>query len=170
MSTPAPPAAAKKYDISDHTWQAIEPLLPGQAGVWGRIAEDNRLFIDAVFWILRTKSAWRNLPAKYGGWKNTHRRFIRWREKRIWETVLEQVLDDEAYAWLLTDAAALKGPPRAAAGKGGRQAAEKPGHSKSSAQHIHSGTWPWLRLVCESESLARQISVQITARLTGAAQ
>ena len=31
----------------------------------------------------------RDLPPDCGGWSNTHRRFIRWRDKGIWEKLLE---------------------------------------------------------------------------------
>ena len=41
--------AHRRHDISDTTWTLLVPLLPGQAGMWGRIAKDNRLFINAVF-------------------------------------------------------------------------------------------------------------------------
>ena len=34
-----------------------------------------------MFWILRTGAPWHDLPPDYGGWSNTHRRFIRWRDK-----------------------------------------------------------------------------------------
>ncbi len=34
----------------------MEPLLPGRKGSWGGKARDNRLFINAVFRILRTGS------------------------------------------------------------------------------------------------------------------
>ena len=74
--------AYRRHDISDETWALLEPHLPGRRGVWGGIAEDNRLFINAVFWILRTGAPWRDLPPDYGGWSNTHRRFIRWRTER----------------------------------------------------------------------------------------
>ena len=43
-----------RHDISDTAWKILEPLLPGQKGQWGGIAQDNRRFINAVFWILRT--------------------------------------------------------------------------------------------------------------------
>lgn len=49
MDKPQPP-----YHISDVTWRRIEPHLSGQKGQWGGIAKDNRLFINAVLWILRT--------------------------------------------------------------------------------------------------------------------
>ena len=56
-----------RHDISDEFWQKLEPLLPGREGIWGGQAKDNRRFINAVFWILRTGAPWRDLPASYGG-------------------------------------------------------------------------------------------------------
>ncbi len=46
--------AHRRHDISDHIWRLLEPHLPGRKGAWGRVAYDNRLFMNAVFWILRT--------------------------------------------------------------------------------------------------------------------
>ena len=68
--------------------------MPGRPGCIGGIAEDNRRFINAIFCILRTGAPWRDLPPDYGDWKNTHRRFCRWRDKGIWEGLLEQLVDD----------------------------------------------------------------------------
>jgi transposase len=47
-------ASYHRHDISDKVWSLLEPHLPGQRGQWGGIAQDNRRFINAVFWVLRT--------------------------------------------------------------------------------------------------------------------
>ena len=54
--------AHRGHDISDRLWNLLSPHLPGSSGSVGRPAEDNRLFINAVFWILRTGAPWRDLP------------------------------------------------------------------------------------------------------------
>ncbi len=79
----------RRHDISDYVWSLLEPHLPGRQGTWGGLAKDNRRFINAVFWVLRTGAPWRDLPPDYGHWSNTHRRFIRWRDKGVWEKLLE---------------------------------------------------------------------------------
>ena len=92
--------AHRRHDISDNVWHLLEPHLPGRSGSWGGIARDNRLFINAVFWIMRTGAPWRDLPPDYGCWSNTHRRFIRWRDKGIWEQLMEILIDEPDYEWL----------------------------------------------------------------------
>ncbi len=67
--------AHRRHDLSDKVWKLLEAHLPGREGSWGGIARDNRQFINAVFWIIRTGAPWRDLPADYGDWSNTHRRF-----------------------------------------------------------------------------------------------
>ena len=42
--------------------------LPGKDGDRGRSGADNRLFVDAVLWVLRTGSPWRDLPEEFGNW------------------------------------------------------------------------------------------------------
>lgn len=45
-------------------------------GGWEGIAEDNRQFLKAAFWIMCTGAPWRDLPPNCGCWSNPHRRFI----------------------------------------------------------------------------------------------
>ena len=85
-------ASYHRHDINDKVWALLEPHLPGQRGQWGGIAQDNRRFINAVFWVLRTGAPWRDLPPDYGKWGSVHQRFIRWRRKGVWEKLLEILL------------------------------------------------------------------------------
>ena len=55
-------AAYHRHDISDRAWNILAPKLPGGPGKVGRPAQDNRRFINAVFWVLRTGAPWRDLP------------------------------------------------------------------------------------------------------------
>jgi len=84
----------RRHDISDRVWALLEPLLPGRAGSWGGRVQDNRRFINGVFWILCTVAPWRDLPPDYGDRKNTHRRFCRWSDKGIWEAILENLINN----------------------------------------------------------------------------
>jgi transposase len=93
--------AYRRHDITDQVWALLESHLPGREGRWGGVAKDNRLFINAVFWILRTGAPWRDLPPTYGGWKNTQRRFCRWRDKGMWESLLTELIVEPDYEWLM---------------------------------------------------------------------
>ncbi len=113
--------AHRRHDMSGRIWKKLEPYLPKRRGVWGGVAQDNRRFINAVFWIIRTGAPWRDLPPDYGNWGNVHRRFIRWRNKGVWELLLEKIVDDPDYEWLMIDATHIKVHPHAAGAQGGNQ-------------------------------------------------
>ena len=71
--------------LRDDQWERIEPLLPGKKSDPGCTARDNRRFVEAVLWIMRTGSPWRDLPEALGHCHRTYVRFSRWREKGVWE-------------------------------------------------------------------------------------
>lgn len=150
----------RRHDIADRVWLLLEPHLPGRKGAWGGKARDNRLFINAVFWILRTGAPWRDLPPDYGDWKNTHRRFCRWRDKGIWESLLEQLVTEPDFEWLMIDASHIKVHSQAAGAQGGNQAM---GVTKGSSTVRY--IWPWMRMVCRSECLLQQVPQRIVHRL-----
>lgn len=152
--------AHRRHDISDSVWKSLEPHLPGQEGKSGRNASDNRLFINAVFWILRTGAPWRDLPPDYGNWNNVHRRFCRWRDRGIWEKLLEIFIDAPDYEWLMIDASHCKVHPHASGAKGGNQSI---GRTKGGP--IQRYTWPWMRMVCRSESVLQKVPELIVKRL-----
>ena len=66
-----------RKQLRDEQWKQIEGMLPGKVGDRGRSAADNRLFVEAVLWIARTGSPWRDLPPEFGSWNSTYQRFPR---------------------------------------------------------------------------------------------
>lgn len=68
----------QRFVVTDHVWQRLEPHLPGKASDAGATARDNQLFLEAVFWRVRTGSPWRDLPPAFGNWNSQFRRFRRW--------------------------------------------------------------------------------------------
>ena len=48
----------KRYEVKDLQWSRIAPMLPGKLGDPGRTAADNRLFVNAVLWVLRSGARW----------------------------------------------------------------------------------------------------------------
>lgn len=146
-----PELAHRRHDISDRVWKLLEHALPGGEGKVGRKAIDNRQFINAVFWILRTGAPWRDLPPDYGDWKNTHRRFCRWRDRGIWEGLLEVVMVEPDLEWLMIDSTHIKVHPHAAGAKGGNQAM-----GRTKGGFAQNYICPWMRLVIRSEFLLQK--------------
>ncbi|MBF0589917.1 MAG: transposase, partial [Magnetococcales bacterium] len=69
--------------LRDDQWERIRDHLPGKPTDPGATAQDNRLFIEAVLWIGRTGSPWRDLPKELGNWHTTYTRFSRWAKKGV---------------------------------------------------------------------------------------
>lgn len=148
--------ALHRHDITDRAWEIVAPHLPGKKGDWGGVAKDNRLFINAVIWVFRTGAPWRDLPPEYGHWNNTHRRFCRWRDKGVWERLLEAVIDEPDFEWLMFDATHVKAHRHACGAQGGSEAI---GRTKGGS--IQKFMWPWMRMVCRSESLSQRVPSRI---------
>jgi transposase len=99
-----------RHAISDEDWTRIEGLLPGQPGRHGKVAKDNRLFVDAVLWIARTGAPWRDLPVWFGNWNSAWRRFDRWARKGV-RLRLFEALQDPDLEWLILDSTIIRANP-----------------------------------------------------------
>ena len=132
--------------------------MSGRSGQWGGVAKNNRRFFNAVMWIVRTGASWRDLPTQYGHWSNTHRRFLRWRNKGVWEKLLETLIDEPDMEWLMVDATHVKAHLHAAGARGGNQAI-----SLTKGGETQKYIWPWIHLVFRSESLSLKVQ-SLTAR------
>ena len=151
--------AHRRHDISDEIWSKIEEKLPGKSGEVGRPAKDNRLFINAVLWVLRSGCSWRDLPPDFGKWSTVHRRFCRWRDGGVWEALLEAVIRDPDYEWLMIDASHCKVHAHGTGAKGGNQ---DMGRTKGGS--TPKFIWLWMRLVIRSELLLHQVPFMMLNR------
>jgi transposase len=100
--------------LRDDQWKKLDPLLPGKAGDRGAIAQDNRLFIEAVLWIIRTGSPWRDLPAELDHWHTTYTRFKRWTVSGVWQGIIDVVSGDRDMEILMIDSTVVRAHQHAA--------------------------------------------------------
>ena len=84
----------RRYALRDDQWERIKNFLPGREETVGVTAQDNRLFVEAVIYRYRAGTPWRDLPERFGDWKNIHRRFSRWAKTGVWERVFQHLAFD----------------------------------------------------------------------------
>jgi Putative transposase of IS4/5 family (DUF4096) len=79
--------------LTDEHWQQLRPLLPPQTG---RPAVDHRLVVEAMLWVARSGSSWRELPERFGPWSTVSSRYQRWLKEGLWQRILQVLLPQEA--------------------------------------------------------------------------
>lgn len=110
---------ATRYELSDAQWDRIADWLPGKPGDRGRHGRDNRLFVNAVLWVLRSGARWEDVPERYGKYKSVHKRFTRWAKAGVWERVFDSLTGDPDNQYLMLDTTLVRVHQQAASGKGG---------------------------------------------------
>jgi transposase len=98
----------RRYALRDDQWARMEALLPGRVGHVGGTARDNRLFVEAVLYRYRAGIPWRDLPERFGGWKNTHTRFSRWATSGVWARVFGALSADADNEYALIDSTIVR--------------------------------------------------------------
>ena len=115
-----------RHELTDDQWARIRNDLPGKVGDPGRTAVDNRRFVNAVIYVLKTGIPWADLPPRFGKPNTVWKRYDRWAAAGVWERVANVLSDTD---WLASpeeiqlDATSIKAHPIAATGR--RQPREK---------------------------------------------
>lgn len=100
--------------LRDDQWERIEAMLPGKAGDRGCTAADNRRFVEAVLWIARTGSPWRDLPEAFGPWNSVYKRFARWSDSGVWHRVFEELAKEADFEEVFLDSTIVRAHHHAA--------------------------------------------------------
>lgn len=109
---------ARRYEMSDFEWSIIKPLLPNKPR--GVPRADDRKVINGIFWRLRTGSPWDEIPERYGPYTTCYNRFVRWREKGVWDRIFEAVSKAYAGETQMIDSTSVRVHQHAANGKKGK--------------------------------------------------
>lgn len=109
--------SVRRYALRDDQWEEIRDLLPGCKESVGVTAKDNRLFIEAVLHRYRSGIPWRDLPERFGDWKNVHRRHSRWGEKGVWKRIFEKLSQNPDNEYAMIDATIVRAHQHAAGAK-----------------------------------------------------
>lgn len=104
----------RRYGLRDDQWDRIKDLLPGRDDTVGVTAADNRLFVEAVLYRYRAGIPWRDLPPRYGDWKNVHRRHSRWSQTGVWERIFKLLAADGDNEYAMIDSTIVRAHQHAA--------------------------------------------------------
>src|SRR5215212_3796664 len=108
-----------RFILTDAQWAKMEPRCLGKPGDPGRSGKDNRLFVEAVLWIVRTGSPWRDLPPSFGHWNSVFTRFRDWVKAGVWQRLFDAVSDEPDLEYAMADATIVKVHRHGQGAKGG---------------------------------------------------
>jgi transposase len=114
-----------RHELTDAQWAKIEHLLPGKKSDPGRTAADNRLFVNAVVYVLKTGIPWADLPGRFGKHDTVRKRFDRWCARGVWEKIA-RVAGGPDLAEVQLDATVIKAHPVASTGRRRRGEKKRP--------------------------------------------
>src|SRR5688572_3121357 len=120
----------RRYALRDDQWERIQGMLPGSSEWVGTTAKDNRLFVEAVLYRYRAGIPWRDVPERFGDWKNIHRRHRRWAEGGVWQRVFEHLAGDADNEYAMIDSTIVRAHQHAAGAKGGTREPSASGGAK----------------------------------------
>ena len=112
----------ERFVLTDAQWAKMEPHCLGKPDDPGRSGGDNRLFVEAVLWVARTGSPWRDLPPAFGKWNSVYVRFRDWRDADVFKRLFDACSDDPDLEFAMVDATIVKVHRHGQGAKGGLRA------------------------------------------------
>lgn len=83
---------------------------------------DNRLFVEAVLWIVRTGSPWRDLAVEFGKWNTVFKRFRDWVKADVFQKLFDAVSMQPDMEYAMVDATIVRVHRHGQGAKGGLRA------------------------------------------------
>jgi transposase len=108
---------------TDEQWSRISPLMPGGCKGKRGPRSNNRRFIEAVLWMARSGSRWKDLPERFGKPSTVKQRYYDWIERDVFTEIFQAVSGGADLEWLMVDSTIVRAHQHAAGArrqKGGR--------------------------------------------------
>lgn len=105
--------------MTDEVWVRLAPHLPRKQGDAGATGKDNRMFLEAVLWRVRTGLPWRDLPTDLGNSNSVFRRFRRWAESSVFERIFKEINGEPDFGYRMIDGRIVQAHQKASSAKGG---------------------------------------------------
>src|SRR3546814_1254518 len=130
----------ERFVLTDAQWAKMEPHCLGKPTDPGRSGSDNRRFVEAVLWIVRTGSPWRDLPAFFGNWNTIFKRYRDWVKADIFVRLFEACSDEPDMEYAMVDATIVKAHRHDQGANGGLRArpSAAPGRSEEHTSELKS--------------------------------
>ena len=109
--------AAKRYELSDEQWEMIKDMFP--KAKTGRPPKNNRIILNAIFWLARSGAAWADIPERYGSYKTVYSRFCKWRDDGTLLNIFKALNEDADFENLSIGSTSVKTHPQSTGAKKG---------------------------------------------------
>ena len=133
--------------LTDAQWAKMEPHCLGKPTDPGRSGSDNRRFIEAVLWIVRTGSPRRDLPTFFGNWNTVFKRYRDWVKADVFIRLFDACSEQPDMEYAMIDATIVKVHRHGQGAKGGRTTIRASGNSLRMAM---IASMPLISGICRS--------------------
>src|SRR3954466_12068196 len=108
-----------RMGLRDDQGERIASPVPGKVGDPGRSGADNRLFVEAVLWIVRVGAPWRDLPQDFGNWNSVFQRFSRVVRSGVVQHIFQALSADADFEYVIVDGTIVRVHQHGSGARGG---------------------------------------------------
>ena len=105
--------------LTDEQWARIAPLMPGGCKGKRGPRSNNRRFMEAVFWMARSGSRWKDLPERFSKLSTVKQRYYDWVERGVFAEIFQALSGEADMEWLMVDSTIVRAHQHAAGARKG---------------------------------------------------
>ena len=92
--------------LTDPCWDKLLQIMLKTGRVYDK--PEHRMTMEGILYRMRVGCPWRDLPSDFGDWSQVYRRFNRWSEKGVLQTMFESLKSEPDMEWQFIDGSIVK--------------------------------------------------------------